>query len=277
MSDTPLEIVRHPLKVRRLRVVERVAVTPKMLRIVLGGESLQGFTSLAPEDHVKIFFPDPNTSELRLPTLGPAGIRMPSFGPKPIGRDYTPTRFNPDERTPAIDFYLHGNGVASTWAANARVGDEVGVVGPRGSRILREAFDWQLLVGDETAWPEIERRLSELSLDVSAIAVVLVDGASEEQPWCARPNVNVHWVHRNRALLKPALQLANYVWELQLPESKGFAWLAGEATEVRHVYRHLLEDRGWPKHLIHASGHWKRGTTNHDHHQPISAAETKRP
>ncbi|HKO53158.1 MAG TPA: siderophore-interacting protein [Polyangiaceae bacterium] len=51
------ELVRHPLQVRLLEVVRTESLSPRMRRITLGGPELAGFVSLAPEDHVKVFFP----------------------------------------------------------------------------------------------------------------------------------------------------------------------------------------------------------------------------
>ena len=76
--------VRYDVKRRLLsvRAVERI--TPKMARITLGGDELQGFTSAAHDDHVKLFFPAPGQEVPVLPTLGPewAGLsrRRPAAG-----------------------------------------------------------------------------------------------------------------------------------------------------------------------------------------------------
>ena len=64
--------------------------------------------------------------------------------------------------TTVIDFVLHGDGPAASWAANAVAGSLVGQGGPRGSLVVSDDFDWYLLAGDETALPSIARRLEEL-------------------------------------------------------------------------------------------------------------------
>src|SRR5450631_2784349 len=95
MNDGPrLERVRHELKRRRLTVsrVERVA--PTMVRVVLSGDELQGFTSLGFDDHVKLFFP----SSME--------------GAEPAKRDFTPRRFDPLTGELWIDFFLHAAGPA---------------------------------------------------------------------------------------------------------------------------------------------------------------------
>jgi NADPH-dependent ferric siderophore reductase len=138
------ELVRAPgLRVRMLEVVRVASIAPRMRRITLGGRDLGGFTSLAPEDHVKVFFPRPGEARPVVPTVGPDGV-VPPPGDKPIGRDYTPRRHDPGRGELDIDFFLHGAGVAARWAAAAQPGDVVGVAGPRGSLVLERQLDWQL-------------------------------------------------------------------------------------------------------------------------------------
>ncbi|AKF08725.1 siderophore-interacting protein [Sandaracinus amylolyticus] len=262
------ELVRHPIAMRTLEVKRVVALTPRMTRVTLGGADLAGFRSLAPEDHVKIFFPRPGERDPILPVIGPSGLPAPSDGPKPIARDYTPRRYDPDRGELDVDFFLHGHGVASTWAAQATPGQVVGVAGPRGSYVLTREVAWHLFVGDETAQPEIARRIEELPASVAVRVVLLVDGPEEEQPWPASGPIGARWVHRRAGEV-----LLDAVRALALPEGEGFAWLAGEASQVRAVYRHLLVDRGLPASHVHASGHWKRGVAAHDHHEPIAVDE----
>jgi NADPH-dependent ferric siderophore reductase len=80
-------------------------------------------------------------------------------------------------------------------------------------------------------------------------------------------------VHRARTRGETAHALCAQLGELGFPEGEGFAWLAGEASEVRSVYRYLVEQRSFPVARIHVSGHWARGVANHDHHAPIELRE----
>jgi len=55
-----------------------------------------------------------------------------------------------------------------------------------------------------------------------------------------------------------------------LPDTgSGFAWLAGEASEVRAALDKLVKVHRFDKSRVYASGHWKRGVSNHDHHEEI--------
>lgn len=270
-SDSPLRLIRHPLALRRVQVVRRTSLSPKMVRLTFSSSELEGFVSLAPEDHVKVFFPDPVDHELVLPTFGPNGPMLPSNGRKPIARDYTPRRFDRSTHELDIDFYLHGNGVAARWAADARVGDTVAVAGPRGSYLLERDFALQVFVGDETALPEFARRIEEMDDRQRAIAVALVDGAAEEHPIPTSASLEMTWVHRLGAeSAEAAARVVDALRSKQFPDSTYF-WLAGEAREIKTVMRYLASDRGVPRARLRASGHWKRGIENHDHHTPIES------
>ena len=64
-------MVRHPLVFRRVQVREVIDLTPGMRRIVVGGPELEGFHSGAPDDHIKVFFRNPE-GDYVTPVAGPA-------------------------------------------------------------------------------------------------------------------------------------------------------------------------------------------------------------
>ncbi|MFD0772346.1 SIP domain-containing protein, partial [Streptomonospora algeriensis] len=52
----------------------------------------------------------------------------------------------------------------------------------------------------------------------------------------------------------------------ELPEGRGFAGFAGEAGTLKPIRRHFKElgfERGTG---FDVDGYWRRGTSNHDHH-----------
>jgi NADPH-dependent ferric siderophore reductase len=268
-DETLFELVRHPLRVRLLEVVRTASLGPRMRRITLGGPELEGFVSLAPEDHVKVFFPRPGEAKPIVPSFGPMGIVLPKLGPKPAGRDYTPLRFDATARELDIDFFLHGDGVGASWASRAIAGDVLGIAGPRGSHVLKREFAWQLFIGDETALPEMAHRMAQLPSTCAAAGVFLVDDGDNELPAVFGANADIRWVHRSTTS-DAAAALISAVRAIELPNRDGFAWVAGEASEVRAVYRHLLGEHALLASRIRISGHWKRGVVAHDHHEPIA-------
>ena len=251
--------VRHETKTRLLQVREVSRISPKMVRIVVGGEALAGFISAAHDDHVKMFFPHPGDDKPVLPTPSPNGPIYPEGAVRPAARDYTPRRYDAVANTLTIDFVLHGDGPAASWAEQARPGNFLGVGGPRGSFIVSDDFDWYLLAGDETALPAIGRRLEELPAGTRAIAVVEVADAAEEQRFDTRARLETHWLHRNGAAPGDASLLLKAISGLSLPSGDGYAWVAAEAATAKALRRHLVDERGLRKDRVKAAAYWKQG------------------
>jgi NADPH-dependent ferric siderophore reductase len=251
--------VRHETKTRLLQVREVSQITPKMVRVVVGGDALAGFISAAHDDHVKLFFPHPGEDKPVLPTPSPNGPVYPEGVQRPAARDYTPRRYDAAANTLTVDFVLHGDGPAAAWAAQARPGSFLGVGGPRGSFIVPDDFDWFLLAGDEAALPAIGRRLDELPVGTRAIVVVEIADAAEEQRFDTRARVETHWLHRDGAEPGNHLLLQKALTELSLPGGDGYAWIAAEASVAKALRRFLIDQRGVRKDRVKAAAYWKRG------------------
>jgi len=251
--------VRHEAKRRLVQVREVSHLTPKMLRIVVGGDELAGFVSAAHDDHVKLFFPPPGEEKPVFPEQTPNGPVYPEGAPRPAARDYTPRRYDAGANTLTLDFVLHGDGPAAAWAAQARPGHFLGVGGPRGSFIVPDDFDWYLLAGDETALPAIGRRLEELPASARAIVVAEVADAGEEQQFDGRARLETHWLHRGGAEASDESLLQKAIAELPLPSGEGYAWVAAEAATAKALRAHLVEERGLSKERVKAAAYWKQG------------------
>jgi NADPH-dependent ferric siderophore reductase len=253
--------VRHDTRRRRLTVRQVEHLTPKMLRVTLGGDELAGFVSLGFDDHMKVFFPPPGSDELVLPTMGPDGPVFPEGAPRAAMRDYTPRRYDAAASALHIDFVIHDAGPATTWAAHAKPGQQLGVGGPRGSFLIPTEFDWHLLIGDETALPAIGRRLEELPRDTRALVVAEIDGPAEEQKLSSAAPFEVIWVHRNTAPAGDPTLLLQRLQSVDFPTADYFAWVAAETQVARAVRQFLLTERSADKQWVKAAGYWRRGAT----------------
>jgi NADPH-dependent ferric siderophore reductase len=257
--DLTVQRVRHPLKMRMLQVARTQRVTPRLLRVTLVGDDLAGFTSASFDDHVKVFIPKPGEDRPVLPEVGPDGPIRTADGPRPIARDYTPRHFDPVAGELDLEFVLHGDGPATTWAAQARPGQFVGVGGPRGSFVIPEAFDWHLLIGDEAALPAVARRVEELPSGKRVIAVLLTDDAEGQVPLGSDADLDIHWLHRGAGTTDDGALFVKRLARIVLPAGQGYVWAAAESQAVRAVREHLVNERGIDKKRIRASSYWKRG------------------
>lgn len=270
------ESVRHPLVVRRAVVHSTRSVVPSIVRVTLEGPDLDGFSSLGPADHVRVQFPDPATGELTLPEVTADGMRRPEGGVV-ISRDYTPlaTRVGADGTQLDLDFVVHGDeGPASAWAARAAAGDPLGVAGPRGSRLVPEGIERLVLIADETALPASRRWLELLPAGVPVTAVfdVADDDVStyfDDLDPALTGRMSAEWLFR----VDGPGQLDEAVRSLGAIDDTTFVFLAGEATALAPVRRHLRRGLGLPAEQVSASGYWRRGVVNLDHHAPLDPSD----
>lgn len=250
-AENPFGIQRvmHEIKRRRLQVLRVAELTPRMRRITLGGPELAGFLSEGSDDHIKLMFASTPEQQAALDTMV-LGAPAPE-GAKPDMRDYTPRRVDLQAGELDIDFVLHGDGPAATWAAQAEPGQFLHIGGPRSSMHVPDVFDAYLLIGDETAIPAIARRLEELPGNRRALVVIEVENAEERQAFTSAASFEVIWVDR------PSGDLLQTVSDLSLPDGVVYGWIATEAGLSRRLRRVLLDQHGLSEEQIKAAGYWR--------------------
>lgn len=234
----------RPDRPARLATVVRTEwLTPRMVRVVLGGDGLAGFAAGPFTDHyVKLLFPQPGSDQ-------------------PARRTYTVRRWDEAAGELTIDFVSHGDeGLAGPWAATAAPGDEIALQGPGGEYAPDPTADWHLFAGDASALPAIAASLERVPEGVAAYAFLEVDDLEEEQKLDTPGNLAVIWLDRSAGDAGPDL-LADAIREAALPTGRVHAFVHGEAAAVRAVRRQLLVERGVSRADLSVSGYWKRGRT----------------
>lgn len=227
-----IQRVRHEVQRRELVVSQVQTQGDRFVTVTLQGESLRDFVSASFDDHVKLMLPD-----------GAGGHWK---------RDYTPRAFDTQRGELTVEFALHGSGPFSAWAAQARPGHTLTVAGPRGSMVIPLDYDWHLLVGDDSAWPAIARRLEELPSDARVELLLLMD-ALPAWPAQAVPRAA-------RCCATPA-SLVEALREWPLPPGEGFVWCAGEARLMATLRDVLLEEKQHPREALKVAAYWKQGAT----------------
>jgi NADPH-dependent ferric siderophore reductase len=233
-------------QIRTARVARTSRVTPRMIRLVLGGPDLVGLPAGEyADEYVKVLFPRNGVED------------------RPPMRALTVRAWDPDAAELTIDVVDHGSdGLASPWAAAAAPGDEVLFRGPGGGYRPRADVDWQLLIGDECALPAIAAALERMPARMPAYAFIEVADKDEEQPLPTPGDLSVVWVHRDEAPSAAGDALATAVRAAWLPPGTGQAFLHGEAGMVRELRRHLRFERGVDRGLLSVSGYWRRGAAD---------------
>lgn len=226
--------VRHETQRRELTVTDVRRRDGRFVVVTLQGESLRSFMSSSFDDHVKLMLPDPEA--------GDGGMLM---------RDYTPRAFDTQRGELVLEFAVHGSGPFSGWAEQAAPGQTLTVAGPRGSMVIPMDYDWHWLVGDDTAWPAIARRLEELPAEARVSLWLLMDDLPT-LPARRPAALDLHLVATPEALLQ-GLRGAT------LPVGEGFVWCAGEAQTMAQARELLLRDKGHPKEALNVAAYWKAG------------------
>ena len=242
-------------------VVRTERITPRMIRVVLGGDGLAGFPVGEHTDHyVKLLFAPAGASYRPPYDVEQLQAELPREQ-WPVTRTYTVRAWDAEAHELTIDFVHHGDrGLAGPWAAAAQPGDVIQLMGPGGGYAPHPEADWHLLAGDEAALPAIAATLDRLPAGARVLAVVEVAGPEEEQSDVSVPDgVDLVWVHRGDAA--PGEALAAAVRAVPLPEGRGHVFVHGEALAVRELRRHLRAERGLDPEFTSISGYWRRGDT----------------
>lgn len=235
---------RPQLRSWTFRVVDSFDVPPNMRRVVLTADDIDEF-AYKPGQALVMMVPLPDGQTGR--------------------RDYTIRSMDPSAQTISVDFLLHGDTPAPTWARQAKPGDLIEAKGPRGGTVLRPDADWHLLTGDETCIPAIAHILETMPSGTKAFVFIEVADKSGEIALETQANAAIRWVHRNGAPAGPSELMNGVVQDFPLPSGKGHAYLIGETSNVRRQ-RHTLIARGLTRDQISSEGYWRPGRIGgHDH------------
>ncbi|MHC3389747.1 siderophore-interacting protein [Streptomyces lavendulocolor] len=260
MAEQP---ARKAPKAREARVVRTERLTPHMVRVVLGGDGLDGFAADEFTDHyIKLLFGAPGVTYPEPFDMARIREEFPREQ-WPTTRTYTVRAWDAAQRELTVDFVVHGDeGLAGPWAARARVGDTVRFLGPGGGYAPDPAAAWHLLVGDESALPAIAASLERLPEDAVGHALIEVESPDDEQKVAVPPGVEVRWLHRGGRPVGEALLAA--VEGLDFPPGDVHAFVHGEAGFVKDLRRHLRLERQVPRERLSISGYWRLGKTDED-------------
>lgn len=234
-------------------------ISAGMVRITAVGGELSRFQLGAFTDsYVKVMFLNPAASYQRPIDVEAIRASHPSEN-WPRLRTYTVRDWDPERLALTLDFVVHGTqGRAGPWAAAARPGDELLLLGPGGGYTPDPAAGWHLLAGDESALPAIAATLAALDQHATVLAFIEVHGAEDELPLQAPAGARIHWLHRGELpfgdRLVPALEAADW------PDGVPQVFVHGEAGMVKRLRMLLKVERGIPPERLSISGYWRLGS-----------------
>lgn len=258
MSDSAarVRIRREPPAFRRAAVVGVTSLTPRMVRVAVGGPELEGFVVGQPAASVRVLFPQPGSGELVMPAWNGNQFLLPD-GSRPAIRTLTPLRVDPQQGRTDLEIVVHEGGAASAWALGAQAGGELAISGPaRGYPIDPEA-DGFLVAGDESAIPAIGQLLETLPEDKPVRVMIEVAGPEARLELPEHPRADVRWYDGTDGA-PPGDAVAGAVIAAE-PAAGIRVWAAGEAAAMQRIRRYLFEEREFARSDTWIRGYWKHG------------------
>jgi NADPH-dependent ferric siderophore reductase len=244
-------VAAKPKKPRYAATVKRVIhLTPRMVRVTFASPELGDFAWNGPAAHIKLIFSQ---------AAAPAGVEPP----RPTMRTYTPRRFDQATHELDVDFILHGEGPASSWAEQAAIGQSLTIAGPGRNYVIDPAAEWFLLAGDDTAIPAISTILETLPSSASARVFIEVVGRQDEVEIPAHPNTVVTWLHRGAEASKAGAPLDAAIRAYEMPSGSGRVYVACESGAMRRIRAHLLNEKTINREHLVTRGYWKLGSVDH--------------
>lgn len=240
-----------------LEVLGKTRISPRLLRLTLGGE---GFEQLNRNEHsdayVKLLLADP-ASGLH-PPYDMDALREHSPELLPSRRTYTVRRWDDEHQRIEIDVVLHGHGedsgIASRWADEAQPGDLIAMNGAGGGYTPAPETRRHLLIGDHTALPAIAAALESMDSDATGLVLVHLDHEEDRLELTSPEGVELRWVIGARE------QLVEEVCGLDLSDGEGLqVFCHVERGITKQLRRVLVKDAGIPREQISISAYWALG------------------
>ena len=260
MSATPppARVRREPPKFRRVAVAGVTPLTPRLVRVTVGGPDLDGLVLDQPAASVRLLLPSGGGKELVMPTWQGNEFLLPD-GSRPTIRTLTPLRLDSTIQELDLEIVVHEGGAASAWAQAAQPGDKAAISGPgRGYPVDAEATGF-LLGGDESAIPAISQLLEVLPAERPVHVIVEVADPAARLEFPKHPAATVDW-YDLPASAPPGDTLVAAVTAAD-PAPGTRIWAAGEAAAMQRIRRHLLDERNLPRSETWIRGYWKTGRT----------------
>ncbi|RDD87240.1 siderophore-interacting protein [Streptomyces parvulus] len=275
--------VAAPFRFFSLQVVRTRRLGPSLARVTFAGDDLRAFHSDGRDQSLSLFLPHPGQSEPAVPleqgdNWWQAWRELPD-DVRAVMRSYTlrALRRDADGDTAEIDvdFVLHGlepgaaleAGPAARWAASARAGDHVLLLGPAvaDNRAIRfrppEDTDLVVIWGDETAVPAACAIVESLPAGTRARVWLEVPHAEDVQDLATAADAEITWLVRDTAGGGPEATLAT-LREARLPDAeRPYVWIAGESGCVKALRRHFVGERGIDRRRVTFVGYWRQGLT----------------
>ena len=231
-------------------------LSPRLVRVTLAGDELDGFTVTKPAASVRLLIPERDTTELVVPAGTATSSCSQVADDRPSARSRRAVRIRRHCELD-LDIVVHGGGAASIWVDRVSEGSAAAISGPGRGYDIDATAPAFLLAGDETAIPAMSQLLEHLPPNVPRRVLIEVADPDalliEDDPLHAVAT----WVD-----LREGAQPGDALFEAiaAVPIAAGEKiWIAGEAAAMQRIRRHLFDERGVTRRDATVRGYWKHG------------------
>jgi NADPH-dependent ferric siderophore reductase len=223
-----------------MTVVSTDRLAPRARRVEFEGGLVED--SSLPGAYLSIWFSDP---EGAAPRTGRSDKRT-----------MTVRFWDPSAHRLTVDFVLHGSGPASTWAAQAGLGDVVWAGPTRGGYPPPPPGSFLVMIGDDTAIPAIGAIAEALDPQTRTLAVIEVVDEADERAISAERTIDPIWLHRGPDPAETGQLAAKLLQEIEVPDGSHW-WIAGERSAALGMRDRLIEVRGVERDRYDINAHWR--------------------
>ncbi|QFQ89592.1 hypothetical protein F8A10_19315 (plasmid) [Paracoccus kondratievae] len=232
-------------------VISVTDLSPSLIRLVLAVGNMELFERTKhPGEWVSLWFPDA-AGALPLPARNLCGKRLPRNRSRP----YTLRKIDWREGTVTIDMVRHAGGLAASWAAQARMGDQLLMGQPEGRFRIAPGIDRILIFADITGLPAIARIFDEWQGQARAIAHICVPFPADRPMMFAPETHEIHWHQQSEA---DDQLLGSVAESISFLPGRDYVWIAAEATTVARLKR-CFRAKGAYDGDVTTIGYWIRG------------------
>jgi NADPH-dependent ferric siderophore reductase len=250
MADArPVRTRTPPPPLRPVQVISTEALSSRMLRILLGGDALDGLVidEIAASVRVVIAWPG---EVFVLPEWNGNEFLL-ADGRRPALRTFTPVVLV--DNTITLDIVRHPGGAISDWAETAQPGDPAAISGPGRGETIDPNANRYVLLGDETAMPAIRQLIEAIPASIDIEVHLETETADAALPLPDR--ATTHW-HVADPGGTPGSTLLAALRTIEIGDNDR-VWAAGEAAAVQALRKHLFNERGIDRSRATVRGYWK--------------------
>ncbi|MDF7667585.1 siderophore-interacting protein [Orbaceae bacterium ESL0727] len=245
----------------RLTVLSINRLSQNLIRICFSSDKTLTVNPLWIGPHLKLLFADPKTNELVFPDYDENNKIIWQDGMRQRVRTYSVRHYDVTTNQLMIDFVVHQTGIATLWAQQAKVGDQVGLVGMGAKCKFDDSNVTQrklVLIGDISAMPTICYTIENMPKDCDVAAFIEVNDSHDVLQSLNEKQRDIHWIVRKKG--EASQLMATVIHHDFMNNEQLFFWGGVESTLAQQM-RHALDDKypNLASDAIQIISYWREG------------------